>query len=376
VSPSRLVIAGGGFAGVWAAAGAAAALERHGAEAEIALMTRDPWLTIRPRLYERAPQDVLVELAPVLGELGVRLELASVTAADLARRVLLAGGRELAFDALVLALGSRLAPPPPTAPGAQVHDADTPAGAARLWQALDALAGSRPAVAVAGGGLTGIELACEIATEIAGARVALLDAAPAFAAGYEPDARAEIHAALDRLGVELRSNARAEAVDERGVRLAGGGRVDADVVVWSAGLEAAPIELDPPVARDGLGRVVVDAELAPAGHAGVYAAGDLAAVPLAGPGSAPMSCQLAIRTGKVAGRNAAAHLLGRPAEAFAYDDYVTCLDLGAAGALFTRGWERRRECAGEEGKQRKRAINRSRIYPPATRAELLAAAAS
>ncbi len=374
MSVGDLVIAGGGFAGVWAAAGAVAALEHHGAEATITLLARDPWLTIRPRLYERSPEGVQVALDDVLEQLGVRLDVAAVTGVDLARRALLAGGRELPFDALVLALGSRVAPLPPADPGAQVHDADAPADAERLWRRLDALAGTLPAVAVIGGGLTGIELACEIASEIDGARVSLLDASPTFAAGYEPAARAEILAALDRLGVELRCGVRVGAVLERAVRLVDGSLLAADVAVWSAGMEAAPIALEPPVGRDRLSRVVVDAELALRSHAGVYAAGDLAAVPLAGPGHAPMSCQLAIDTGKVAGRNAVAHLLGRPAEQFAYDDYVTCLDLGAAGAVFTRGWERRLECAGAEAKRRKRAINRSRIYPPTDRSELLAAA--
>jgi NADH dehydrogenase FAD-containing subunit len=51
----RLVIVGGGFAGIWAAIGAAAKLHEEGAIAAITLVSADPWMTIRQRLYERAP---------------------------------------------------------------------------------------------------------------------------------------------------------------------------------------------------------------------------------------------------------------------------------------------------------------------------------
>ena len=45
--------------------------------------------------------------------------------------------------------------------------------------------------------------------------------------------------------------------------------------------------------------------------------------------------------------------------------YLTCLDLGRAGALVTQGWERRIDKMGEEGKALKRMINTKVIYPPA-----------
>jgi NADH dehydrogenase len=66
-------------------------------------------------------------------------------------------------------------------------------------------------------------------------------------------------------------------------------------------------------------------------------------------------------------------VLGLPTEPFAYDGYVTCLDLGGAGALFTLGWERRLVSAGAEGKERKQLINRTLISPPRERERLLAA---
>ena len=82
--------------------------------ASIALVTREPWLTARPRLYEHglAAPDAQIALKPVLELAGVTLILAEVAGIDLpARRVGLADGRSLAFGTLVLAAGSVARPP-------------------------------------------------------------------------------------------------------------------------------------------------------------------------------------------------------------------------------------------------------------------------
>ncbi|HEY9568144.1 MAG TPA: NAD(P)/FAD-dependent oxidoreductase, partial [Thalassobaculum sp.] len=78
-----------------------------------------------------------------------------------------------------------------------------------------------------------------------------------------------------------------------------------------------------------------------------------------------MSCQHANRLGAVAGHNAAADLLGMPAAPYQQKNYVTCLDLGAAGAVFTRGWDKTVEMTGDKAKATKVEINTKWIYPPA-----------
>jgi NADH dehydrogenase len=79
--------------------------------------------------------------------------------------------------------------------------------------------------------------------------------------------------------------------------------------------------------------------------------------------------------GAFAGNNAAAELLGAPTRPYHQKAYVTCLDLGQAGALFTRGWERKVEMVGKAAKKAKREINTTWIYPPlAERAAALASA--
>jgi NADH dehydrogenase len=84
--------------------------------------------------------------------------------------------------------------------------------------------------------------------------------------------------------------------------------------------------------------------------------------------------------GRIAGHNAVCDIAGRMDDrlSFAAPDYVTVLDLGPHGALYTAGWERGTVVAtGAEAKATKQMINGTRIYPPrnAGRDAILAAAA-
>jgi NADH:ubiquinone reductase (H+-translocating) len=109
---------------------------------------------------------------------------------------------------------------------------------------------------------------------------------------------------------------------------------------------------------------------------GVFATGDAARAACDDLGNyALMSCQHATRMGAFAGNNAAAELLGVPTKPYHQKAYCTCLDLGAAGAIFTRGWDRKVEMVGAKAKKTKQEINTVWIYPPqANRAAALASA--
>jgi len=90
-----------------------------------------------------------------------------------------------------------------------------------------------------------------------------------------------------------------------------------------------------------------------------------------------MSCQHARPMGRIAGHNVVCDLIGEPMLPLDIGYYVTCLDLGTWGAVYTEGWDRRVAVTGAAAKRTKRMINCERIYPPRSRnaAEILAAAA-
>jgi NADH dehydrogenase len=89
-----------------------------------------------------------------------------------------------------------------------------------------------------------------------------------------------------------------------------------------------------------------------------------------------MTCQHALSLGRVAGYNAAADLVGLPLHPYSQPKYVTCLDLGAWGAMYTEGWDRQVKLTRAEGKKVKQEINGVWIYPPAADREAVFAVAN
>lgn len=399
---SRIVVVGGGFAGLWAAAAAARLRALRAAEdvLEIVLVAPDPFHVIRVRCYEDDLSCMRLPLDDVLGPIGVARQEARVASIDAAGRSLLLAKTEdaaerLTYDRLVLAPGSVLSRP--GCPGAEhAFDVDDYAGAARLSAHLVGLAQApeegRWTVAILGAGLVGIELACEMPGRLAALRAAsprpsaeppvrvlLLDHATEIGASMGA-AKSAIGHALAAASVELRPCTVVRAVTASGLVLSDDTTIPAATVIAATGMRANPLAGSLPVACDPVGRLAVDAFLEVEGVAGVYAAGDVARAWAAEGHPTVMSCQHARPMGRVAGHNAACDLLGCPQErvAFAAPDYVTVLDLGPWGAVYTSGWNRATLVAeGAAAKETKRTINRHRIYPPTDgdRAAIMAAAA-
>ena len=386
--PPRLVIAGSGFAGTWAAIAAARARALAGKvdAMEIVVVSPSPNLPIRPRLYEPVLENLSPDISGLLAEMDVVHLPGLVSGIDtVARRVDVTrndGSPEsLAHDRLVVATGSSLAQP--TVPGAREHafTVDQLEDARKLEAHLLALAKrpdspARNTVLVVGAGFTGIELACELPQRLRSVlgthpapRVLLLEQGAVVGPTLGEGPRPLIAEALAACGVTVRVNESLARVDADGAVTARGERLDAHTVIWTTGTRAHPLAQALGTQHDDLGRILVDDFLRIPGLAHVYAAGDTAcaAVDDAGHRSLP-SCQHALSLGRVAGYNAAASLLGLPLHAYRQPKYVTCLDLGPWGAVLTEGWSREVQLSGAEAKALKRDINTVWIYPPADRA--------
>ncbi|WP_309076217.1 FAD-dependent oxidoreductase [Paenarthrobacter sp.] len=391
---AKVLIVGGGFAGVWTAASAAKLRRECGvsdSDLSITVVSAGDDLVLRPRLYESDPHKMRSPLDKILGPIGVQRLAATVTAIDTAAKTVSAVTRdgcsaELAYDRLVLASGSQVVQP--KIPGAEhIFDIDTLGGASRLDSHLHRLpqcsesAGQYTAVVV-GAGFTGLEIATELTRrlrEIAGpqgtVRVVLVEREGEVGPELGANPRPAITDALTELGIEARMRVSLDAVRRGCVSLSDGTEIAADTVVWTAGMAASPLTKFIPAERDRIGRLHVDEYLRVTGVADVYAAGDTSAAIATEGRTVMQSCQHATPLGKFAGHNVAADLLGKPLEPFVPDSYVTCLALGPAGAVVTSGWERTVLMTGSAGHDLKTTINTEWIYPPAGDGEALLAAA-
>lgn len=386
---SDIVVLGSGFAGLWAALGAARRLDELGATAVgVTVLSSQPYHDIRVRNYEADLTPCRIPLSEVLDPAGVRHITADVTAIDPASRTVTSSAGTHTYDRLVVALGSQVVKP--GIPGLHEFgfDVDTYDGAARLQRHLAALPASAPTasastVVVVGAGLTGIETACELPARLAalfpGAtpQVVLVDRNPHVGSDMGSSARPVIEAALDTLGVQTRLGVGVTAVDAEGVTLSSGDVLPAATVVWCAGMRANPLTADLGVPRDRLGRVPVDDYLRVIGAADVFAAGDVASARMDDTHLSVMSCQHGRPMGRFAGYNVISDLLDEPLLSLRIPWYVTVLDLGPAGAVYTEGWDRQVVASGAEAKTTKMTINGQRIYPPLNRDReaILAAAA-
>jgi NADH dehydrogenase len=208
-------------------------------------------------------------------------------------------------------------------------------------------------------------------------RVILADHSPRVGSDMGDSARPVIQEALAALGIESRPGVHIAAIGPSGVVLGTGEQIAAATVVWCAGMRANPLTRLFPVEHDHLGRIPVDGFLRVTGVANVFAAGDVARAMVDEGHASVMSCQHGRPMGRFAGHNVVADLFGLPMLSLRIAWYVTVLDLGPWGAVYTEGWDRHVVTKGEAAKRTKQIINCQRIYPPLTgnRREILAAAA-
>ncbi|MER6981916.1 NAD(P)/FAD-dependent oxidoreductase [Streptomyces carpinensis] len=357
----RVVVLGAGYAGMSAAVQLAARIgSRH--DVRVIVVNGQERFTERLRLHMTATGQQLAELCVpgLLQGTGAVFECGWVTSLDAqTRTVRIDDDRVLSYDTLVYGLGGVADTAAVPGVAEHAHTLDGVQGAEVLAGRLARLGSGT--VVVAGSGLTGVETAAEIAERHPGLHVVLLGRTEP-GADLNPKTRAYVHAALERLGVRVRSGVEVVKVLPAAVELAGAGSVAADVVVWAGGTRVSPVAAAAGLIVDERGRIVTDAALRSVSHPQVYAVGDAAAI-RQGYGIMHGTCQSGMPTGVHAAVSILRSLRGRQPKPFRFGYYHTPISLGRNDAVvqFTRpdGSPRRMRLTGRTAVRYKETVTAS-----------------
>lgn len=353
----RIVIIGGGFAGLYTARGC------RNLDAEITVVDRHNYHLFQPLLYQVAtaalnPSDIAAPIRGILGrQKNVSVLLGEAVSVDVNRKIVQLSDGELAYDQLVIATGathSYFSHPEwqRVAPGLKSID-DALEIRRRVLLAFEAAERETDPVrqqawltfVVIGAGPTGVELAGAL-TEIArqtmvrdfrrirpeSARVILIEGKDRVLPPYPPKLSEKARQQLVDLGVEVLTNSVVTNIDEQEVRI-GEQRIATRTVLWGAGVQASPLARSLGVPLDRAGRVLVEPDLTIPGHKDVFVIGDLAAVAQYDGTFVPGVAPAAIQEGQHTAKNLARALDGQPLRAFKYNDKGSLATIGRAAAV-------------------------------------------
>lgn len=356
VAPTRVVIVGGGFGGLYCARALA------DSPVDITLLDRRNHHVFQPLLYQVATagldaSDIASPLRQIFAnQQNVRVLLANVRSIDPARRVVIADDAEHPYDALVVATGVTHtyfghAEYEAIAPGLKTLE-DALEIRRRIFGAFERAERTSDAderarlmtFVIVGGGPTGVELAGTLA-EIArktlpgefraidpsAAKIILVEAHPRLLPSYPETLQRSAEQQLEELGVTLRLGTRLEGMDKTGCTLAGV-RVATETILWAAGVAASPLASALGAPLDRMGRVLVNADLSVPGHPEIFVVGDLAAISTNGK-PVPGVAQGAIQGGQLAAENIDRLRKGERSAAFRYKDKGSLATIGRARAV-------------------------------------------
>jgi NADH:ubiquinone reductase (H+-translocating) len=355
----RILILGGGFAGV----GAAQKLEK--ADAEVVLVDRHDYHTFQPLLYQLASG--LLETTAVghsLRDLLSRHENTTVRKADVTgidldkREVSFDGLDPIAYDYLVFGLGAQVNFFGTEGAVEHAFPMYTLPNAVRLkdhllerWDAADRDPGlvedGALNIVVVGGGPTGVETAGAIAELYRGvfasdypglpqdqARVILVEAGPELFPMFKPKLREYTAKALAERTVEVMTGTAVASVAPTRVTLKSGEELKAHTLVWGAGMQGNELVGSLPIELARGNRLAVGSDLTLPGRPEVYVLGDAAAITDTKTGQVlPQLGSVALQSGEHAGTAIARRVAGKEPKPFAYRDKGTMAAIGRKAAV-------------------------------------------
>lgn len=317
--PHRVLIIGGGFGGIAAARHLA---KRHRADISITLVTDTPWMEydgVLYRLLRGGPASQACIPLPIVVPKNVTTIIDRAESIDPAKKSVKGKKASYTYDTLILAPGAE--PAYFGIPGMQEHAmsmASVPQ-ALKLRDAVEHIitGGKGCSIAIIGGGATGVEISSELlpyaqslararGVDLATIRVDLIEGSDRLLPPVPPDVAERVLQRLRQNGVNVRLQTAVASASEGAVTLKNGETVAADIIVWTAGVQASSfIASIPGLELDKKKRAVVDEHLRAKGSSDIFILGDSAATQFSG------MAQTAYEDGKFVARCIAAELEGQ-----------------------------------------------------------------
>jgi NADH dehydrogenase len=369
--PHRVVIVGGGFAGLYAAR------RLRDPAVAVSLVDRRNFHLFQPILYQVAtgavsPGDIAQPLRSIFRrQRNVTVLLGEAVGLDPdAREVRLSDGATVPYDTLMVATGARHSyfgrdHWAAVAPGLKSIE-DATEIRRRILIAFEAAEREGDperreewmTFVVVGGGPTGVELAGALG-EIANdtlrrdfrsinppdARIVLIEAVDRVLQTYPPDRSASARRQLERLGVVVRTGTLVTSIDDHGVVVRVGDleeRLPARTVLWAAGVQASSfvraVAAATGAATDRAGRIIVGPDLTIPGHSELFVAGDAAVMPWHEDRPVPGVAQGGIQGGRYAALTVLRRVHGRPTPPFRYSDKGDVAVIGRLSGVTNISW--------------------------------------
>lgn len=364
--PKRVVIVGGGFAGLTCAK----KLARH-PDLRVTLIDRNNYHQFQPLLYQVAssalsPSHIAFNLRGALrGHRNVDVKLTDIVSVDLSTRLVTnTVGQTYSGDYLVLAAGSQA-----TffgTPGADKHSyplyslCDAQALRSRIIAVLESADRDSSLIdkgalnfVIVGAGATGTEMAGTIGdafrhtlkralsnVNIARGQVLLVDGGQAVLHGFSPESQSYAAKMLEERGVQTRLGTTVKEVGAGHVILSDGSRIDTHVVIWAGGLKASSLSDQLGIKTGKGGRIDVQPDLTLPGFPRVYALGDFANIAGDDGKPLPQLASVAEQSGKCCAKNILADIAGEAKTPFAYFDKGIMAMIGRNAAVAEVGKHR------------------------------------
>ncbi len=358
----RVVIVGGGFAGI----NAAKILGNRG-DIEITLIDRKNYHLFQPLLYQVAMAalgegDIAAPLRNMLADYqNITVFKGIVTGVDVENKIVHTDFREIPYDYLILACGVQHHyfghnEWEENAPGLKTL-AQAKEIRRRVMEAYEKAERTTDPVerkklltfVIVGGGPTGVELAGSIGEmsrytlskfyrniDPKLTRIFIVEAAPRILGSFAPELASKATRSLEKLGVQVWTSSMVSEVDENGVQI-GNERIEAATVLWAAGVTAIGIGKTMGVELDRIGRIIVGEDLSIPSHPEIFVGGDLAHFSLENGNALPGLAPVALQQGRAIGKNILCDLKSKSRKAFRYMDKGQMATIGKNKAIVQFG---------------------------------------